>query len=111
MKNIPTYIQRMHGRAPVEYHHPDLESILSETYGILVYQEQIIQVAVKLAGYQPGEADLIRKAVSKKKSAELEKHRRQFTTGAMDRGYSREVCEAIWGDIETFARYGFNKAP
>ena len=109
MKNIPTYIQRMHGRAPVEYHHPDLEPILSETYGILVYQEQIIQVAVKLAGYEPGEADMIRKAVAKKKSAEMEKHRRQFTAGAMDRGYSREVCAAIWGDIETFARYGFNK--
>lgn len=110
MENIPTYIARMHGREKVQYHHPDLKPILEDTYGILVYQEQIIRIAAELAGYEPGEADMIRKAVSKKIQALMEKHRQQFTDGAMANGYAREVCEAIWGDIEYFARYGFNKA-
>ncbi len=110
MENIPTYIARMHEREKVEYHHPDLQPILQDTYGILVYQEQIIRIAAELAGYEPGEADMIRKAVAKKKKELMEKHRLQFTNGAMVRGYTREVCEAIWGDIEYFARYGFNKA-
>lgn len=110
MDNIPDYIRRMHGETKVTYHHPDLEPILSDTYGILVYQEQIIRIAAELAGYEPGEADMIRKAVAKKKKKLMEQHRLQFTEGAMANGYSREVCEAIWGDIEFFARYGFNKA-
>ncbi len=110
MENIPTYIARMHGRQEVKYHHPHLKPILEDTYGILVYQEQIIRIAAELAGYEPGEADMIRKAVAKKKQDLMDKHRLQFTEGAMARGYPREVCEAIWGDIEYFARYGFNKA-
>ncbi|HCB50778.1 MAG TPA: DNA polymerase III subunit alpha [Chloroflexi bacterium] len=110
MENIPEYIARMHGEKEVVYHHPDLEPILQETYGILVYQEQIIRIASDLAGYPPGEADMIRKAVAKKKRSLMNKHRSQFIEGAMSRGYSRQVCEAIWGDIEFFARYGFNKA-
>ncbi len=115
MENIPEYIRRMHAaifenRDVVEYHTPALEPILGDTYGILVYQEQIIRIAADLAGYEPGEADMIRKAVSKKKKDLMEKHRLQFTEGAMARGFSREVCEAIWGDIEFFARYGFNKS-
>ena len=108
MDNIPEYLRRMHGETKVEYHHPDLEPILSDTYGILVYQEQIIRIAAELAGYEPGEADMIRKAVAKKKRKLMEQHRLQFTEGAMANGYSKEVCEAIWGDIEFFARYGFN---
>ncbi len=110
MENIPTYIRRMHGKEEVKFHHPDLEPILQDTYGILVYQEQIIRIASELAGYEPGEADMIRKAVAKKKKDLMEKHRLKFTEGAMANGYSREVCEAIWSDIEYFARYGFNKA-
>jgi DNA polymerase-3 subunit alpha len=110
MENIPTYIARMHGREEVQYHHPDLKPILQDTYGILVYQEQIIRIASEFAGYEPGEADMIRKAVAKKKKALMEKHRMKFTEGAMANGYAREVCEAIWKDIEYFARYGFNKA-
>ncbi len=110
MENIPTYINRMHGLEPVKYHHPALEPILGDTYGICVYQEQIIQMASQLAGYEPGEADMIRKAVAKKKKKLMEEHQIKFTEGAMARGFSREVCEAIWGDIEFFARYGFNKA-
>ncbi len=115
MENIPEYIRRMHGeifdkKDIVKYHHPDLEPILKDTYGILVYQEQIIRIASDLAGYEPGEADMIRKAVAKKKKSLMEEHQIKFTEGAMARGYSRAVCQAIWGDIEFFARYGFNKA-
>ena len=115
MENIPEYIRRMHSaiydnKDVVEYHTDALEPILKDTYGILVYQEQIIRIASDLAGYEPGEADMIRKAVSKKKKDLMDKHRSQFTDGGMAKGLSREVCEAIWGDIEFFARYGFNKA-
>jgi DNA polymerase-3 subunit alpha len=110
MENIPEYIARMHGQRQIRYHHPDLEPILGDTYAIVVYQEQIIRIASELAGYEPGEADMIRKAVAKKKKALMEEHQVKFTNGAMARGLSREVCNAIWGDIEFFARYGFNKA-
>ena len=115
MDNIPEYIRRMHAALDndqdiVKYHTPELEPILADTYGILVYQEQIIRIASDLAGYAPGEADMIRKAVAKKKKKLMDEHRLKFTEGAMARGFSRHVCDAIWGDIEFFARYGFNKA-
>ena len=115
MENIPEYIRRMHaalndGKDVAVYHTPELKPILQDTYGILVYQEQIIRIAAELAGYEPGEADMIRKAVSKKKRDLMDEHKAQFTAGAMARGFSREVCDAIWFDIEFFARYGFNKA-
>lgn len=115
MENIPEYIRRMHaalneGRDLAAYHTPELKPILQDTYGILVYQEQIIRIAAELAGYEPGEADMIRKAVSKKKRDLMDEHKAQFTAGAMARGFSQEVCDAIWSDIEFFARYGFNKA-
>lgn len=110
MENIPSYIRRMHGDEKVEYHHPDLEPILSDTYGIIVYQEQIIRIASVLAGYEPGEADMIRKAVAKKKKDLMEKHRLQFSDGARKNGYSQAVIHKIWDDIQFFARYGFNKA-
>jgi DNA polymerase-3 subunit alpha len=110
MDYIPSFVKRMHGEEPVTYHHPDLESILKETYGIIVYQEQIIQIAVKMAGYSPGEADQIRKAVGKKIDAEIAKHRQRFISGAVANGYSPAVAEAVYGDIEFFANYGFNKA-
>ena len=110
MEYIPTYIKRLHGVEPVEYKHPILEPILEETYGIIVYQEQIIQIAVKLAGYQPGEADEIRKAVGKKIKEKIEKHKAKFIAGALKNGVTREEAEAVYADIEFFARYGFNKA-
>ena len=110
MDNIPTYVRRMHGQEKVSYHHPDLESVLAETYGIIVYQEQIIQLAVRVAGYEPGEADMIRKAVAKKKRKLMDEHKIKFIDGGVQRGYSDQVCNAIWDDIEFFARYGFNKA-
>ncbi|HZY42118.1 MAG TPA: DNA polymerase III subunit alpha, partial [Anaerolineae bacterium] len=110
MDYIPSYIKRLHGEEPIEYKHPKLESILSETYGIIVYQEQIIQVAVQLAGYKPGEADEIRKAVGKKIKEKIEAHKAKFVKGAIENGTDQAVAEAVYADIEFFARYGFNKA-
>ena len=110
LEYIPTYIARMHGKEPVEFKHPRLETILAETYGIIVYQEQIIRIAAELAGYAPGDADRIRKAVGKKKKSEIDAHRSKFVAGAVENGIPQETAEAIYGDIEFFARYGFNKA-
>ncbi|MEW5958434.1 MAG: DNA polymerase III subunit alpha [Chloroflexota bacterium] len=110
MEYIPTYIARMHGKEPVEFKHPRLEPILAETYGIIVYQEQIIRIAAELAGYAPGDADQIRKAVGKKIKEKIEEHRSKFVTGAVENGIAQKTAEAIYGDIEFFARYGFNKA-
>lgn len=110
MEFIPDYIQRMHGEAPVEYLHPALEPIFADTYGIPIYQEQIMRAAVELAGYTPAESDNLRKAISKKKKDELEKHRQKFVEGAVARGIAREIAERIFSDWEEFARYGFNKS-
>ncbi len=110
LENIPTYIRRMHGEEEVEYHHPILADILDDTYGIIVYQEQIMQIAVAMAGYKPGEADMIRKAVAKKKKHLMEKHRKMFRKGAANKGIATEVADRVWADIEFFARYGFNRA-
>ncbi len=110
MDYIPTYIARLHGKEPVTYRHPKLEPILAETYGIIVYQEQIMQIATQLAGYRPGEADMIRKAVGKKLKDKLLAHRKKFVEGCVNNGIEREVAEAIFNDIEFFARYGFNKS-
>jgi DNA polymerase-3 subunit alpha len=109
MEYIPTYIKRMHGEEKVEYKHPKLEKILGDTYAIIVYQEQIIQIASELAGYAPGEADQIRKAVGKKIKDKIDTHRAKFVDGAVKNGIEKPVAEAIYGDIEFFARYGFNK--
>jgi len=110
MEYIPTYIRRMHGEEPVEYKHPWLEPILAETFGIIVFQEQIIRIATDLAGYSPGDADQIRKAVGKKIRAKIDEHRNRFIGGAVKNGIAHEVASAIYDDIEFFARYGFNKA-
>ncbi|MBC7223370.1 MAG: DNA polymerase III subunit alpha [Anaerolineae bacterium] len=110
MEYIDTYIRRMHGKEPVEFRHPSLEPILGSTYGICVYQEQIIQMATQLAGYSAADADLMRRAVGKKKKEELLKHRQRFVEGAVQRGIPRDVAEGIFDDIEYFARYGFNRA-
>jgi len=111
MEYIDDYIDRMHGRKPVEYRHPSLAPILQETYAIIVYQEQIIRVLTDVAGYSAPDADLVRRAVGKKKKKELLKHRASFVDGAIEHGgLPREAAEAIFEDIEYFARYGFNKA-
>jgi DNA polymerase III subunit alpha len=108
---IPDYIQRMHGEQKVEYKHPALEPILCETYGTLIYQEQLMRAVIDLAGYSASESDDLRKAVSKKNAEAIQKHRTKFIEGA---GRVKEIpaaqAAAIFDDWEGFARYGFNKA-
>jgi DNA polymerase-3 subunit alpha len=109
MAFIPDYIARMHGEAEVEYRHQLLEPILKETYGITVYQEQIMYTAMNLGGYTASEADDLRKAVAKKKAEVLLKHRQRFVTGAEKRDIPKEIANQIFDDWEAFARYGFPK--
>lgn len=110
MDFIPDFIDRMHNRQEISYRHDDLIPIYEETFGIPVYQEQIMHSAVAIAGYTPSEADSLRKAVAKKKAGELKKHKKKFINGAVARGVEEKVAEAIFNDWEKFARYGFNKA-
>ena len=110
MAYIPSYIDRKFGREPITYAHPKLEPILAETYGIIVYQEQVIQIAMQLAGFTPAEADLMRRAMGKKKRKALDQQRAKFIQGAAANGIPQEVAEAIFADIEAFADYGFNKS-
>ncbi|MEL6308480.1 MAG: DNA polymerase III subunit alpha, partial [Chloroflexota bacterium] len=110
MEFIPEFNEYLRGTKTPEYKHEKLKKILSETFSIIVYQEQIMQIAGELFGYELGEADLIRKAVSKKKQKELAKHREIFLTRGPDNGVDEETAEAIFEDIMFFANYGFNKA-
>lgn len=111
MESIPTYIRRMHGEEPVRYDHPSLEPILAETYGVLVYQEQIIRTAMIVCGYSGPEADVLRKAVGKKNKEVLLAHREKFVAGANSHGgVPTIVAEKLFDDLAEFARYGFNKA-
>jgi DNA polymerase-3 subunit alpha len=106
---IPEYIRRMHGEESVIYRHAALEPILQETYGITVYQEQIMYTAMQLAGYSASEADFLRKAVAKKKAEALNHERDRFVSGAVGNGLSPSTANAIFDDWEAFARYGFPK--
>jgi len=110
MAFIPDYISRMHGESKVEYRHASLAPIFDSTYGIPVYQEQLMRAAVELAGYTPSESDELRKAISKKKKEDIEKHRKKFVSGAVAHSMDRETAEAIYTDWEEFARYGFNRS-
>ncbi len=110
MANIPTYCARKLGREKVEYLHPRLEPILSPTYGVITYQEQVMQIARDLAGYSLGEADLLRRAMGKKIRSEMEKQRVRFMSGATERGIGRNDAEAIFDACAKFADYGFNKS-
>jgi len=115
MDNIPTYLRRRHGQEPVSYKefpHAEemLRPILAETYGIPVYQEQIMQIASAVAGYSLGEADLLRRAMGKKKVEELKAHRDRFITGAEKRGVPPDEASRIFDLLEAFANYGFNKS-
>jgi DNA polymerase-3 subunit alpha len=110
MDFIPSYIARMHGQEDVRYDHPSLEPIFDETFGIPVYQEQIMRAAVELAGYSASDADYLRKAISKKQKDELVKHRQKFISGAVKGGISESVAATIFDNWEEFARYGFNKS-
>jgi len=109
MEFIPSYISRMHGQEKIEYRHPALEPILKETYGITVYQEQIMFTAMRLAGYTATEADNLRKGVAKKKADVLLKHRQTFVDGATQNNIPVEIANQIFDDWEAFARYGFPK--
>ena len=110
MQFIPDYIARMHGEAEVEYRHEALRPIFEDTYGIPVYQEQLMNAAVQLAGYTQSEADDLRKAISKKIAEKVRKHRNKFVKGASQNGIPAETAELIFTDWEEFARYGFNKS-
>ncbi len=110
MKYIPSYIKRKHGEEEVKYLHPDLEPILKETYGIAVYQEQVLRIAVKMAGYTVGEADILRRAIGKKEKETLLKEKDRLINGMLEKGYSKEVAEKIWEYMLPFAEYGFNKS-
>ncbi|MGL4727212.1 MAG: DNA polymerase III subunit alpha, partial [Bosea sp. (in: a-proteobacteria)] len=110
MENIPLYCRIKLGQEKPSYLHPNLEPILAETHGIIVYQEQVMQVAQALSGYSLGEADLLRRAMGKKIKAEMDAQRGRFTEGAVERGLSRDVATEIFDLLAKFADYGFNKS-
>ncbi len=110
MSNIPIYNDCKHGKQSPDYLHPLLENILKPTYGVIIYQEQVMQIAQKLSGFSAGQADLLRRAMGKKKRAELEKQKQGFIEGAIKNGIAKDVAAGIFLKIEPFAEYGFNKS-
>ena len=110
MAHIPRYCAAKHGREPIVYPHPDLAEILDETYGVICYQDQVLLIARKFSGYSLGQADIMRKAMGKKKRDVMLAERDRFIAGAIARGYSREDAEKIFDLVEPFAGYAFNKA-
>jgi DNA polymerase-3 subunit alpha len=110
MDMIPSFINRKHGREPIENDHPWMKEILDETYGIMVYQEQVMQIASKLAGYSLGEGDVLRRAMGKKDKDEMMRQREKFRLGAIGKGISEEIAMVIFDKMEKFASYGFNKS-
>lgn len=110
MDMIPTYTKRMHGEEPVSYLFPELEPILRETYGIIVYQEQVMQIAQAIAGYSLGEADMLRRAMGKKIAEEMEKQKARFMQGALAKGFDEKKAGELFELMKEFANYGFNKS-
>ena len=110
MEHIPRYIGSKHGREPISYPHPDLAEILDETYGVIVYQDQVLHIARKFAGYSLGQADIMRKAMGKKIPEVMQAERGRFTEGARKLGYSEADADTVFELIEPFAGYAFNKA-
>jgi len=110
MAYIPQFVARKHGREIVEYDLPDMEEYLQDTYGITVYQEQVMLLSQKLAGFSKGDADILRKAMGKKQKAVLDKMKLQFIDGAVAKGHPANKLEKIWTDWEAFAQYAFNKS-
>jgi len=110
MDNIPTYIHRKHGEEPVDYLHPMLEGILKETYGVIIYQEQVIQIAQVMGGYTLGQADMLRRAMGKKDKAEMAKQQARFVEGAVGKGVKKDEANHIFELVDKFAGYGFNKS-
>ena len=107
---IPKFINRKHGRERIDFPHDSLEPILNETYGIMVYQEQIMKIAQDLAGYSLGEADLLRRAMGKKKVSDMQRHRNIFVEGATNRGVDNKVADKLFDQMVLFAEYCFNKS-
>src|SRR5882757_7528394 len=107
---IPNYIDRKHGREPIRYDLAEMEEYLKDTYGITVYQEQVMLLAQKLAGFSKGDADVLRKAMGKKQKSILDKMKNQFISGAAAKGHAAASLEKIWTDWEAFAQYAFNKS-
>ena len=110
MNNIPIYNDCKNGTKKPDYIHESFEKILKPTYGIIIYQEQVMQIAQVLAGFTPGEADILRKAMGKKKRKELEKQEEKFTKGAINNGIKKDIAAFIFQKIKPFAEYGFNKS-
>jgi DNA polymerase-3 subunit alpha len=110
MENIPSYIKRKHGEEAPDYLHPLLEGILKETYGIMIYQEQVMQIAQVLSGYTLGGADLLRRAMGKKIKSEMDAQRANFIEGAENNGVKKDKASSIFDQVDKFAGYGFNKS-
>jgi len=110
MSNIPIYNDCKNGIKEPDYIHPTLKEILKPTYGIIIYQEQVMQIAQTLAGFTAGEADILRRAMGKKKKAELDKQKESFINGALQNGITKDVANFVFTKIEPFAQYGFNKS-
>ncbi|XUX00337.1 MAG: DNA polymerase III subunit alpha [Dehalogenimonas sp.] len=110
MEQIPRFIRSKHGEEPITYPHPALEPILQETYGVIVYQEQVLFIAQKFSGFSLGQADILRKAMGKKNAEVMQKQKKNFIAGAVKNGYTEDMAEQIFALIEPFAGYAFNKA-
>lgn len=110
MANIPEFTKRKHGESPVEYIIEDTSEILKETYGIMVYQEQVMGIASRIAGYSLGQADMLRRAMGKKIKEEMDRHRELFKKGATDRGHNSQKADELFDLMYKFADYGFNKS-
>lgn len=110
MEYIPNFINRKHGKEPISYDLPEMEEFLQETYGITVYQEQVMLLSQKLAGFSKGDADVLRKAMGKKQKEVLDKMKDKFIDGCRKNNHPEDICEKIWTDWEAFAQYAFNKS-
>ena len=110
MENIDQFVDSKNGRTPIRYPLPALESVLKETYGVIVYQEQVMEIVRIVGGFSLGQADILRRAMGKKKEAEMERMKQDFLAGALERGYSEEQAEQIFNLLKPFAGYGFNKS-
>ena len=110
LEYIPSFVRRKNGQEKIQYDIPEMENYLKETYGITVYQEQVMQLSQKLADFSKGDADLLRKAMGKKIFSLLEKLKPKFINGGINNGYDKEILEKIWKDWEAFASYAFNKS-
>jgi DNA polymerase-3 subunit alpha len=110
MEYIPAFIARKHGREPIKYDLPVMEEYLKDTYGITVYQEQVMLLSQKLANFSKGDADVLRKAMGKKQKEVLDKMKDKFIAGCKTNGHNEEIAEKVWKDWEAFAQYAFNKS-